>query len=181
MGSGGGSLDQINTKYIINEAEDIIKDIKSLEADDKEHEASDIDIICPDLKSLQFSSTPCHDMYEDLQPDSYRDIVRRKLQIPETPIRNSRETGHSNLFMTISETPSNRQVDTRNTSTSMSPRNLSVCTRRIVRREKNPDTFDGRSNDWKVYLTHFEQTAAWNKWTEQEKAQQLSMSLRGIY
>jgi len=61
----------------------------------------------------------------------------------------------------------------------MSPKNLSVCTRGIVRREKNPDTFDGRSNDWKVYLVHFEQTAAWNKWTEQEKAQQLSMSLRG--
>ena len=80
--------------------------------------------------------------------------------------------------MTIYETPSSRQVDTRNTSTSMSPKNLSVCTREIVRRERNTDAFDGRSNDWKDYLAHLEQTTAWNKWTEQEKAQQLSMSLR---
>jgi hypothetical protein len=101
-------------------------------------------------------------MYEDFQPDSYRDIVRRGLQIPENPIRNSRETGHSKFSKTISETPSSRHVDTRNTSTSMSPKNLSVCTRGIVRRENNPDTFDGVSNDWKIYLAHFEQTAAWN-------------------
>ena len=101
-------------------------------------------------------------MFADFQPESYRDIVCRELQIPENPIRNSRETGHSNFSKTISETPSSRQVDTRNTSTSMSPKNLSVCTRGIVRREKNPDTFDGLSNDWKVYLAHFEQTAAWN-------------------
>jgi hypothetical protein len=41
MASGGGSLDQIDSKYMINEAEDIIKKIRGLETDDKEHEESD--------------------------------------------------------------------------------------------------------------------------------------------
>ena len=79
MASGGGSLDQIDSKYIINEAEDIMKKIKSLETDDKKHEESDRYSLPRPKKSLQFSSTPRHDMYEDFQPDSYRDIVRREL------------------------------------------------------------------------------------------------------
>ncbi|XP_071123346.1 uncharacterized protein [Mytilus edulis] len=49
----------------------------------------------------------------------------------------------------------------------------------ITRREKEPEKFDGRSVDWKDFIVHFEQCASWNRWTEHEKAQQLSMSLRG--
>jgi hypothetical protein len=77
MASGGGSLDQIDSKYMINEAEDIIKKIRRLETDDKEHEESDKYSSPRSKKSLQFSSTPRHDMYEYFQPDSYGDIVRR--------------------------------------------------------------------------------------------------------
>lgn len=77
MGSGGGSLDQNDYKYITNEAEDIIKKIRRLETDDKEHEESDKYSSPRSKKSLQFSSTPRHDMYEYFQPDSYGDIVRR--------------------------------------------------------------------------------------------------------
>ncbi|CAG2204998.1 unnamed protein product [Mytilus edulis] len=49
----------------------------------------------------------------------------------------------------------------------------------VVRREKEPEKFDGKSTDWKDYIVHFEQAAKWNRWTDFEKAQQLSMSLRG--
>ena len=68
MGSGGGSLDQNDYKYITNEAEDIIKKIKSL--DDKEHEESDRYSLPLPKTSLQLSSTHRHDMYEDFQPET---------------------------------------------------------------------------------------------------------------
>ena len=42
-----------------------------------------------------------------------------------------------------------------------------------------PDKFDGKSVDWKDYIIHFEQVAIWNNWSDQEKAQQLAISLRG--
>lgn len=63
------------------------------------------------------------------------------------------------------------------------PREISVRNPRssshIVRREKEPEKFDGRNVDWKDYIVHFEQCASWNNWTNFEKAQQLAMSLRG--
>ncbi|XP_069109077.1 uncharacterized protein [Argopecten irradians] len=43
---------------------------------------------------------------------------------------------------------------------------------RVSRREKHPDTFDGKTTDWQDYLVHFEQVAAWNGWSDTEKAQQ---------
>ncbi|CAC5391537.1 unnamed protein product [Mytilus coruscus] len=49
----------------------------------------------------------------------------------------------------------------------------------ITRREKEPEKFDGKSIDWKDYIVHFEKMAVWNQWNECDKAQQLSMSLRG--
>lgn len=49
----------------------------------------------------------------------------------------------------------------------------------LMRREKEPDKFDGKSVDWQDYIVHFEQTARWNHWSEIEMAQQLSISLRG--
>ena len=103
-----------------------------------------IDILCPDLKRLY--NCLVHIIMTCTKIFSLRHSTR-ELQIPETPIRNSWETGHSNFSMTIYETPSSRQVATRNTSTSMSPKNVSVCTCGIVRLERNLDTFEGRSND----------------------------------
>jgi len=47
------------------------------------------------------------------------------------------------------------------------------------RNEKHPDTLDGRTTGWVDYLVHFEQVAAWNRWSNQEKVQQLTMCLRG--
>ena len=49
----------------------------------------------------------------------------------------------------------------------------------LVRREKEPDKFDGRSVDWQDNIVHFEQTAHWNGWDDESKAQQLCMCLRG--
>ena len=70
MGSGGGSLDQNDYKYITNEAEDIIKKIKSLETDDKEYEESDRYSLPRPKTSLQLSGTHRHDMYEYFQPET---------------------------------------------------------------------------------------------------------------
>ncbi|XP_046378004.1 uncharacterized protein LOC124150124 [Haliotis rufescens] len=50
---------------------------------------------------------------------------------------------------------------------------------RVSHREVRPDKFDGTSCDCQDYIVHFEQVASWNGWTEYEKAQQLSMFLRG--
>lgn len=50
---------------------------------------------------------------------------------------------------------------------------------RPYRKEKEPEKFDGRSVDWKDYFVYFEQCADWNRGSEKDKAQQLSMSLRG--
>ena len=50
----------------------------------------------------------------------------------------------------------------------------------VKRKEKEPDTFDGKTVDWADYIVHFEQVAYWNQWDEREKAQQLSMCLRGV-
>lgn len=55
----------------------------------------------------------------------------------------------------------------------------SAISRVVPRKEKQPDTFDGSSSEWQDYIVHFEQVASWNGWSEIERAQQLSMSLRG--
>jgi hypothetical protein len=44
---------------------------------------------------------------------------------------------------------------------------------------KEPDKFDGKSTDWRDYIIHFENVSRWNGWNSLEKAQQLTMSLRG--
>ena len=48
------------------------------------------------------------------------------------------------------------------------------------RKEKDPDHYDGKNVEWPDYICHFEQVALWNKWNDNEKAAQLSISLRGI-
>lgn len=47
------------------------------------------------------------------------------------------------------------------------------------RTRKEADTFNGETTYWVDYVIHFEQVAAWNRWNEREKAQQLTMCLRG--
>ena len=41
----------------------------------------------------------------------------------------------------------------------------------ITRGEKEPKKIDGKAIDWKDYIVQFEKTAAWNQWSEIEKAQ----------
>ena len=49
----------------------------------------------------------------------------------------------------------------------------------VKRREKEPQSFDGKSVDWKDFIVQFEQVAEWNRWSYGEMAQQLVMCLRG--
>ncbi|CAC5426233.1 unnamed protein product [Mytilus coruscus] len=51
---------------------------------------------------------------------------------------------------------------------------------RVSRKQKEPDTFDGRNTDWVDYIIQFEKVASWNGWDQYESAQQLVMSLRGV-
>ena len=85
---------------------------------------------------------------------------------------------------------SNRDTHNTNTATSVKandqtqtinhrPETSNVCAP-MTWWEKEPEKFDGKAIDWKDYIVHFEKTAAWNQWSEIEKAQQLSMSLRGV-
>ena len=46
--------------------------------------------------------------------------------------------------------------------------------------EVHPDNFDGSGKtEWSDYLVHFEQCAKWNQWSDAQKAQMLSIHLRG--
>ncbi|CAC5381217.1 unnamed protein product [Mytilus coruscus] len=51
--------------------------------------------------------------------------------------------------------------------------------RQIPRKQKDPDTYDGKHVEWLDYICHLEQVALWNCWSENEIAAQLAMSLRG--
>ncbi|VDH90645.1 Hypothetical predicted protein [Mytilus galloprovincialis] len=59
------------------------------------------------------------------------------------------------------------------------PKPVTLHEKRIVRREKEPQSFDGKTIDWQDYLVHFEQVAEWNEWNDLERAKQIVMSLRG--
>ena len=50
---------------------------------------------------------------------------------------------------------------------------------RKFRKQKDPDTYDGKNVEWPDYICHFEQVGLWNGWSENEMAAQLAMCLRG--
>ncbi|CAC5414606.1 unnamed protein product [Mytilus coruscus] len=54
------------------------------------------------------------------------------------------------------------------------------CSQKQYRKQKDPDTYDGKHAEWPDYICHFEQVALWNQWSEYEMASQLAMCLRGI-
>ena len=48
------------------------------------------------------------------------------------------------------------------------------------KKEVHPDNFDGSGKtEWSDYLVHFEQCTWWNQWSDAQKAQMLSILLRG--
>ena len=52
-------------------------------------------------------------------------------------------------------------------------------TRPVRRKEREPDKFKDKTWDWDDYVAHFMSVARWNRWTEDEMAAQLAMSLHG--
>ena len=49
-----------------------------------------------------------------------------------------------------------------------------------IRKEIQPDNFDGGGKiEWSDYVVHFKQCAAWNQWSDSQKAQMLSIHLPG--
>ena len=64
-----------------------------------------------------------------------------------------------------------------------SPIDPSSCTQNSTSFSKKhvyPDNFDGSGKtEWSDYIVHFEQCANWNQWTDLQKAQMLSIHLRG--
>ena len=65
------------------------------------------------------------------------------------------------------------------TQVDMVPLSTSSSIPNRVRKQKEPDKFDGKSVEWKDFLVHFEQVSDWNCWSYEERSQQLVMSLRG--
>ncbi|MFI0460208.1 MAG: hypothetical protein ACH254_21700, partial [Candidatus Thiodiazotropha endolucinida] len=53
----------------------------------------------------------------------------------------------------------------------------------IPRKNKafEPETFDGSpmGTEWSEYIIHFEQIAQWNNWSDLQRAQALTIKLRG--
>lgn len=118
----------------------------------------------------------------------YRTDSRR--HIPEAPYystpysgyqRNVPRQSYSEYDRSNNEYNCEREVDMRDMYSDLPPTITPRFSRAhiINRREKEPEKFDGKSVDWKDYIVQFEQVATWNNWTDFEKAQQLSMSLRG--
>ncbi|CAC5411257.1 unnamed protein product [Mytilus coruscus] len=58
--------------------------------------------------------------------------------------------------------------------------NMYNCSQKQYRKQKDPDTYDGKHAEWPDYICHFEHVALWNQWSEYEMASQLAMCLRGI-
>ena len=55
-----------------------------------------------------------------------------------------------------------------------------IQNRMPIKKEIYPDNFDGSNKtEWSDYIVHFEQVASWNQWTDAQKAQMLSIHLRG--
>ena len=48
-----------------------------------------------------------------------------------------------------------------------------------LRRQREPDKYDGQKVEWSDYIKHFETVSNWNYWSYEEKGLQLAMSLQG--
>lgn len=54
-----------------------------------------------------------------------------------------------------------------------------VTRQSAYRKQRDPDKFDGEKVEWPDYFKHFETVSEWNRWSNEEKAMQLGMSLQG--
>ena len=163
------------------EKDALVKRIQELERSERELSAQ-ID------SSLHFATPPSN----------------RSIFVPETPhasrATSIRDTPYVGRVTSVPETPqANRPTPTQGTPQSdrstprhhfSQPDRLTSVDRSFVtsslpshpitgRKEKEPDKFDGRTVEWKDFIVHFEQVSDWNRWSYQEKSQQLVMCLRG--
>ena len=172
------SLDTISRKVEL-EKDALIKRIQELEKSER-------DLSAQLEHSLPFTTPP----------------TNRSTSVPETPYAHratpTQVTPHASRVTSIPETPQFNQT----TSTQSMPQTDRSTPRRHtsrsdrftpvdrsfvstshqnfpVRKEKEPDKFDGRTVEWKDFIVHFEQVSEWNRWSYHEKSQQLVMCLRG--
>lgn len=106
--------------------------------------------------------------------------VHEQVRETETPLASATEMNESRAPAQINLAQSERNEraqDGLETTLSSFPSDNS--NRHRLRKEKEPDKFDGKSVAWQDYLVHFEQVSLWNKWSYEEMSQQLIMSLRG--
>lgn len=111
----------------------------------------------PDKKPLNLNSSIYQNRNRDVKTDSRNSFV------PQMNFERDMSTYHV--------TPERDQI--------FKNRNTTSSNHHIMRKEKEPQTFDGKNSDWQDYIVHFEQVADWNEWTDQDKAKQVVMSLRG--
>lgn len=102
------------------------------------------------------------------QLDSYKSVTDTPTHLDTTQIAKTTPSQHS--------FPSERS----NRCTSIDTFQVkSSDHRHPVRKEKEPDKFDGRLVEWKDFIVHFEQVSSCNRWTYDEQGQQLVMCLIG--
>ena len=132
-----------------------------------------------DLSSVNYDRQYPMRSYTDASyttdPNSFSSIYQPTGQQTFTPSVVSSSAGFQQSYPATA----NFQIPQRWSYPQTTPYNSHSRTPRLVRREKEPDKFDGKSVELQDYLVHFEQVAAWNNWGFDEKGLQLSMCLKG--
>lgn len=113
---------------------------------------------------------------QGLQPSLYstpQRLSRQYLPVPKSD-EYSMHGGFDSLKADVTDSSKMQS-----SSFSKPHRSLKSSSNSIVRREKEPEKFDGKSVTWSDFILQFEDVSDWNKWTYREMGQQLSMALKG--
>lgn len=131
---------------------------------------SDLEKLQRQIKELEKQELELSIALQRSQLDTYKHLTNTPTQIgtSQTAMTIPTQLGTQNA---LQSERSDRSIDTSrvNSSNNSHP----------IRKEKEPDKFDGRSVEWKDFIVHFEQVSSWNRWTYDEQGQQLVMCLRG--
>lgn len=119
---------------------------------------TDTDALQRQIKELERQELELFIALHRSQLDAYKSVADTSSQIGTTQTARTTPT----QLGTLHSLPSERS--NRFTSVDTSRVNRSDHSQ-PVRKEKEPDKFDGRSVEWKYFIVHFEQVSSWNKWS----------------
>ncbi|XP_071139789.1 uncharacterized protein [Mytilus edulis] len=130
-----------------------------------------------------FSRRPSYELYDDrdrLNKNQGSDYPPNKSYVDKDTFSEDYQSLNRDSTKKYPSYDLNRHEGVKHTSSLDNlPKPVTLHEKRIVRREKEPQSFDGKTIDWQDYLVHFEQVAEWNEWNDLERAKQIVMSIRG--